>query len=665
MSVDIYRNPPDYLTDPKSVQVRYRPVWVYRREHGNVPDVPTIDKSTFEYGWWKEQIRRCMFGWVCPDDGKFISGYHYFYMNFCKVKYTIPWIKDQVVNEYDYPLYRDNDDIIFSILWNNRPGLKPNGERIPAKSHVEGKGRRKGWTTNLYGLFMHDFIFQGKGGLIGCAFPEIQTLNDERQEFKMVYEYLDPIFKRWGGVDLIVAKDSEAQFSIGEKIGNNRYIIHSTFLFAHVGSKESTDVFRGKKFYRLGVSEAGMWGGDTLIKFYSANKDSMGLGDRIFGSFVVGGTSDMINNTSVDYKMLFTDHKRFGFTRHFTPAYMVYEGHFDYFTGKSNIETAKASLESKRKLLEENERLYRQEVLENPLKWEEAFDPTQNTIYSYEILDKYIADIKDLRRDRMWKRFKLEYDYDYTKGRIDKTKVRPVHDPKGPWHIDTSCPVGKNNRFENLYLAGIDDVRLNRVEGAKKRSGDSKNAMVIWIRDMPNLKIPTNKPAALYLDDPINVTDAYEEFLKGMIYFNLGKANTLYEYNNPAFEMFLKDRKQAWRLFYTGSNQPGLRVGNDTNTDYMTVLGKEKLMEGVFKNIDYALFIEELKLWRLRNTDVSSALHLIWYLMQWKSEVMVKAVDAANDYTSNYILPEMMSNGGYSYSIKKDTSKYIQPWIMA
>lgn len=661
MAIDIYAGieKVKYLTDPKSVQVKYRPVWVYRRKHGNVPDVPTTDKTSFEFIWWKEQIRRCMYGWVCPDDGKFINGYHYFYLNFTKVKYSIPWVNTaQDVEEWDYPLYRDNDAIIFGILWNNRSGIKPNGDKISAKSHIEGKGRRKGWTTLLYGVYLHDFVFGGRGVVIGCGFPAEKTRDQERSDFKNSYGYLDPIFKKWEGAELVVAKDNETEFSIGEKISHNMYKIHATYLFAMVGSKDTTDVLRGRKMRRIGVSEAGMWKGSTLMKFINANTESLGLGDMKFGSFIVGGTSDAIENDSTDYRNLFINHTRHSFTRHFTPAYMVFGSDINYFTGKSDTETAKRKVLAARKILEGDDRNLKQAILENPIEWKEAFDPSQDGIYDHNLINKYITEIKELKRDRMWRRFKLEFDYDFKLGRINRKKVVAVYDPNGPWHIDTTCPVGNNNKFDNLYAMGIDEKRLGMDEGKKLTSKDSRNCAIVWMRDAPGLKIPSNKPAAMYYDALPNPRDTCEEFLKGMIYFNIGHSDVLVEYIHNTLEFHLQQEGESHRLYYTAKNRPGYKVSNDTQKDELTLIAKEQILNGILRNVDYDIILEDLKGWRLRNTDIASALHMVWYLLfHLKSHDMLTANAAANNYSTNYFNPELLRQMKTG-----NDNGFIQPW---
>ena len=49
-----------------------------------------MDASNSEYvKFWNEEIRRCWYGMTRPSDGEWITGYHYFYLNYGVIRKNI------------------------------------------------------------------------------------------------------------------------------------------------------------------------------------------------------------------------------------------------------------------------------------------------------------------------------------------------------------------------------------------------------------------------------------------------------------------------------------------------------------------------------------------------------------------------------------------------
>lgn len=55
-------------------------------ETGSYCQYPAGTSEYFKY--WDEQMDRCKYGYTA-DDGDFISGYNYFYLNFCPIQRII------------------------------------------------------------------------------------------------------------------------------------------------------------------------------------------------------------------------------------------------------------------------------------------------------------------------------------------------------------------------------------------------------------------------------------------------------------------------------------------------------------------------------------------------------------------------------------------------
>jgi len=83
-----------------------------------------IPRGTTEYRkFWDEEYRRCLFGFTA-DDGDYITGYFYFYLNYCpiiitikeKTKMTNGQYRESVRRVRDYPRFYDYDRAYFDAI---------------------------------------------------------------------------------------------------------------------------------------------------------------------------------------------------------------------------------------------------------------------------------------------------------------------------------------------------------------------------------------------------------------------------------------------------------------------------------------------------------------------------------------------------------------------
>lgn len=104
--------------------------------------------NTSEYfSYWDEQKRRCLEGYTA-EDGDWISGYNYFYLNFCPINRSVnKKIKDRhgkdkivTVQEVAFPDFWDYDYYYFQTV--------QEAEEI-GKHLCVLKSRRKGYSLSL------------------------------------------------------------------------------------------------------------------------------------------------------------------------------------------------------------------------------------------------------------------------------------------------------------------------------------------------------------------------------------------------------------------------------------------------------------------------------------------------------------------------------------
>ncbi len=587
------------LSNPLSVQVKYRPVL-----QESIPPLPNPERLDYLQckDWWTEQLRRCRHGWVCPDDMVFINPIYYFYLNFVKV---------QVVDELNKgksgwmsPYFRDGDKEYFDAVYYGQ-SYEKRGKLFNAKNLVVAKGRRKGWTTcELFGITQWYFLFR-QGFNISRAYPNDKVKNKERRLFVTSYSHTHEFFKRNESDEMIdIMIDNEDELSqwtyfIDEKTGKKqkKTQVNSTYLYS-VGSDGGG--VRGDKLSLIIVVEAGIH--TKLGTFYPAAEETLKLGDYKFGQMLVGGTSDAINNETIDYKSMYYSPSSYNATTVFTPSWKCYFGCFDYFTGKSMREKALEKIISKRQQIEADGdyELLRSTVQENPITAEESFIPSGKSEYDSIKIDRQYMSILRNRMDDEWVKGRLEWEKDTYGKRTGKVSF--VRDASGKWLILERFGVPILN-VEGLYVAGIDDVYKDKAPHST-----SQNCMVVYMKNSIHVSGVSGLPVAFYLGRHPNRILDYEEFHKGTIYYN---PMVMYEHNDSggyigyAKEAEIKDR------FIYHNGQIGIRLSDETKAD-MTLLGLRWFAADEHEKVLHSKLIESFKYWDSSiNSDIASAFHLV------------------------------------------------------
>lgn len=610
-----------------SVQDIYRPVLKMK-----IPPVPNKNENDPAYQWWKEQLHRCVNGWVAPD-GRYLNGYLYFYLNFCIIPIRIEGTSRF---KWETPFYRDNDQIILDQIWLNTYRTLPNGKEIYAKNHIQAKPRGIAWTTfTLLGVALWTFVFRNDAE-VGLAYPNNDVMDTEREWFINAWTELHPMFKRWVGKDLEIVINNKDSFGVGYSVGKKNNKVINKVRFNVIGQETNAGVYKGKRLNLMIAAEAGLWAGDSLKNYVSENEPSIKLGDEQWGMCLIGGTSNMIINKSTAYREMFIGHKAFNATALFTPKTMVLRGHIDYRTGISDQESAMAQIMAHRESKIDDAGAYHQELVENPIKWEEAFMVSDgDTAYNGSVINQQLTKIRLEGLDKYWIRGKIEYVKDRYNN--NKKEVRFIHDrpdipeeDKGDWYINLEGQP--NKMYKNLHIAGIDDRYKSRNPDKKSKKSDSKNAMVIWRRST-TYPVKSDMPCAIYFGDKHDMTVTYEEFWKGILLYDVEK--TLYENNSEGFIMYLRDYKKELHRLYYHNGEWGMKVSTAEVKAELTYLGTQFLAHNREKNITHPWILEAMNDWGHKNTDIGSAFHLVLKLMELTEETFITQVRAEANRSTN------------------------------
>lgn len=242
--------------------------------------------TTEFYKFWDEERNRCINGYTA-DDGDFISGYNYFYLNYCPISRIVNHITtDKLgntvvkrVNEVSFPDFWDYDYYYFNAV--------QEAEEV-GKHLCLLKSRRKG--------------FSYKGGAMACRnyylIPNSKTfiyasnkqyLTDDGILTK-AWDYMDFIDKNtaWGKKRSVNTQmRRRAGFYTKDDYGN---VIEMGYKSEIIGVtlKDNPDVVRGKKANLILFEEGGSF--SELGAAWQIARPSVEVDGIAFGTMIVWGT---------------------------------------------------------------------------------------------------------------------------------------------------------------------------------------------------------------------------------------------------------------------------------------------------------------------------------------------------------------------------------------
>lgn len=243
------------------------------------------------YAYWDEQMDRCKYGYTA-DDGDFISGYNYFYLNFCPIQRII---YNTITNpdgsttikktrDLQFPDFYDYDYYFFQAV----EQAETEGKHLCAL-----KSRRKGYSYKNAAMACRNYyLFAGSKTYIYASNKQYLT---EDGILTKAWDYMDFIDKNtaWGkkrSVNTQMRK--RAGFYTKDEYGNEVELGFKSEIIG-VTLKDNPDVVRGKAGKLIIFEEAGSFselGAAWQIARPSVEQDGMAFGTMI--AFGTGGDED-------------------------------------------------------------------------------------------------------------------------------------------------------------------------------------------------------------------------------------------------------------------------------------------------------------------------------------------------------------------------------------
>lgn len=263
---------------------KFRQAAIRFLETGSYCTYPPGTSEYFKY--WDEEMQRCIYGYTA-DDGDFITGYNYFYLNFCpitrisykKVKNRKGIEEFQPVSDHSFPDFFDYDYFYFTAI----EEAEEKGKHICLL-----KSRRKGFSLKGGAMACRNFYLIPNSKSYVYASNK-QYLTDDGILTK-AWDYMDFIDKNtaWGKKRSINTQmHRRAGFLSKDEYGNVVELGYKSEIIG-VTLKDNPDVVRGKRAKLILFEEAGSF--SELGAAWQIARPSVEQGSVTFGTMICWGT---------------------------------------------------------------------------------------------------------------------------------------------------------------------------------------------------------------------------------------------------------------------------------------------------------------------------------------------------------------------------------------
>lgn len=255
------------------------------------------------YDYWYEQRRRCIEGYEV--EGEKITGYHYFYLNFCPIQKVEDASSKKSVKVKGFPDFWDGD---YTYFWSReiaRNGIteeelkrlklfvkvKPEN-LIGGYNMIIGKSRRKGFSYKSASIAACNFFTRPNSLTILAA--EDKKYLYPKGLFSMAYDYISFINSNtaWAAPSDVINKPAQGHIK-------SSYIEYRNGIKIEAGFKseilaitfgDNPDAARGKDAYDFFFEESGAFGTPGLLKdSYFASMDCVKAGSIKTGMITLFG----------------------------------------------------------------------------------------------------------------------------------------------------------------------------------------------------------------------------------------------------------------------------------------------------------------------------------------------------------------------------------------
>jgi hypothetical protein len=511
----------------------------------------------------QEFIRRRDGYWFYNNgEPTYITGLHYYYLNWCKI-------------DVGYPSYWDRDRRFF-LVWescikdNNCYGL------------IMPKHRRQGASWKAAAIVLEGItsMYNSNGGIMSKTGADSKKLFD-----KVVYLFrqLPPFFQ-----PIIEGTDSPKTVlsfkKPGERITKNKQTVSkSEALNSQIDWRNTkNNSYDGDKLAIFVSDEGGKWLEADVSKNWQIVKPALSQGRKIVGKAFLpstvnemeaGGKSfkDIWDDSDQNDKVVGTNRTRSGLYRYFTEAYDGYEGFIDEY-GMSVIHTptsktfdldgdeitigSKEYLSQIRDGLKNDTNKLAEHKRQFPWTPEEAFRVSVDTcLFDAEKIYQQIEYLEVVgpsltsRGNFIWKNAEQD------------SEVRWIPDKKGKWDVSWVPPndVGINKKRppnQELLVAGCDPFDHDVTTDGRRSNGAAYVFKKFNIHEEESHMF-----VAEYINRPPKAEMFYEDMLKMCVFYGCqilvenNKIGLLQYFKKRGYEKYLMARPESTHTKFSKTRQ--------------------------------------------------------------------------------------------------------------
>ena len=570
-----------------------------------------------------EELRRCREGYVRESDGEWVTGYMYWYMNYCPIMITKIDGRNKMANRVEgFPETWEGVYLMFHYL---------DQARKAGKHAIELARRGASKSYSLAAIMSHNLIV----GENNTAKKRVMTVLTAYQK-----EYLggkDGTLSKFEPIIDFVAENTEfprlrlqssmndMTWIMGYKDENGRKK-GSLNTVIGVSSKDDEGKLRGKRGYIL-FEEMGSF--PNLISIYNTVRQGVEEGDYTFGLiFLVGTAAEDASDFSSAKELLYNcegyniysienvydkpkqGRPRFGF---FFPSYMNRKGCYNH-DGVSDVVKALFQVLMKRYVAKYNSsdpKTVLSVIAEMPITPAEAIIKVQNAFFPVQALTERLAQL-----DTDPKAFDDIYVGNLVLDKSGKVKFTatndkpirtyPLKDNANPGAVEIYEMPEKDengNVFNDRYIMGHDPVDNDEADSS---SLSSTFVLDLWT-DRTVAEYTGRQPFA---DDNFEIVRLLCLFYNAKCLYESNKKGIFAYYSKMSCTHLLADTpeylrdKQLVKYSSFGSNSKGVNASAPIN-NYANKLTKDWLMKPVTITVKNDDGTEEQKdvpnLYTLRN----------------------------------------------------------------
>jgi len=512
------------------------------------------DESPGWIAYWQEQLNRCINGYSVG--GTKITGDHYFYLNFCRIKLTQQ--DHEVVNKkkagrkiITFPDFWDGDYDYFWVKEIARNGISPEEykklnlsiqikpDSLSGGKHIIiAKARRKGYSYKNGAIVANKYNTERNSLSLICAFDKKYLY--PKGTMGMVLDYINFINEATGWTKKrdVVNKQEHLRASY-------KYTTHDGAILEKgykseviaISFKDNPDAGRGKDASLILLEEAGKF--PNLKASYASLKPTVEDGVTTTGQIVIFGTGGEGEVNWVDFEDMFYNPDSYNLIAFenqwdenartscgfYVPDYRNKPGFIDKH-GNSIEKEAKDYEQAKRDDLQKkakDKKLLDRHIVEYPFCPKETFLRIKGNIFPGADLQRQLAKLETENDDKNYwlGELVLSEQHPYVAWKPNTTLTPLLNFPLKRGQDTTGCVILYEPPFEiedqvpdNMYIAATDPYRQDEASDSP-----SVGSTIVYNR-------LTKRIVAEYTARPETAKDYYEVVRRLLVYYN---APCLYE----------------------------------------------------------------------------------------------------------------------------------------